>query len=160
MERSLTGSTPPSTWVMSSSSKARVTWKMASHALMLDKKALPNPWPSEAPLTRPAISTTLRKAGTLDAGFQWSQSQSYRSSGTGHLLSLGSMVQNGKFSAVAIEVLVRTLKKVDFPTLGRPTIPIFKFVPTRPMITGFSSSSPFFLGGILIVFKFDNFFKY
>ena len=112
MERSLTGSTPPSTCVMSSSSKARVTWKMASHALMLDKKALPKPCPSAAPaeeghqrddkpqlitsivyegkqrsepLTRPAISTTFKKAGTLEAGFQWSQSQSYRSSGTGHL---------------------------------------------------------------------------
>lgn len=38
---------------------------MASQALMWDKKALPNPWPSEAPLTRPAMSTTFRNAGTL-----------------------------------------------------------------------------------------------
>ena len=37
-----------------------------------------------------------------------------------HLLSLGSMVQKGKFSAAAILVLVRTLKNVDFPTLGNP----------------------------------------
>ena len=38
---------------------------MASQALMWDRKALPKPWPSEAPLTRPAMSTTLRNAGTL-----------------------------------------------------------------------------------------------
>ena len=37
-----------------------------------------------------------------------------------HLLSLGSMVQKGKFSAAAMEDLVRTLKKVDLPTLGNP----------------------------------------
>ena len=38
---------------------------MASQALIWDRKALPKPWPSEAPLTRPAMSTTLRNAGTL-----------------------------------------------------------------------------------------------
>ena len=38
---------------------------MASQALMCDKKALPRPSPVEAPLTRPAMSVTLRKAGTL-----------------------------------------------------------------------------------------------
>ena len=43
----------------------RHKWNMASQALICDKKALPSPCPSEAPLTRPAISTTLRKAGTL-----------------------------------------------------------------------------------------------
>lgn len=32
---------------------------------MLDKKALPSPFPSWAPFTKPAISTTLRNAGTL-----------------------------------------------------------------------------------------------
>ena len=32
---------------------------------MCDKKALPRPSPVEAPLTRPAMSVTLRKAGTL-----------------------------------------------------------------------------------------------
>jgi hypothetical protein len=48
------------------------------------------------------------------------------------LLSLGSMVQKGKFSAAASEVLVNTLKKVDLPTLGNPeslpilTIKLFK----------------------------------
>ena len=57
------------------------------------------------------------------------------------------MVQNGKFSAAAICVLVSMLKKVDLPTFGSPTMPQRKFVPRRPISTGFSSST-FFLGGI------------
>jgi len=40
-------------------------WNSASHALMCERKALPKPCPSLAPLTRPAMSVTLRKAGTL-----------------------------------------------------------------------------------------------
>jgi hypothetical protein len=43
MARSRTGFTSPSTCVMSSSVKARVTWKMASQAAMLDRNALPRP---------------------------------------------------------------------------------------------------------------------
>lgn len=42
-----------------------MTWKIASHAEMFDKNAFPRPFPSWAPFTNPAISTTLRKAGTL-----------------------------------------------------------------------------------------------
>jgi len=57
------------------------------------------------------------------------------------------MVQNGKFSAAA-SLLVRTLKNVDLPTFGIPTIPTFKFVPTRPM-SGFFSGSSTFLGGMM-----------
>ena len=38
---------------------------MASQALMWERKALPRPCPSEAPFTRPAMSVTLRNAGTL-----------------------------------------------------------------------------------------------
>ena len=38
---------------------------MASHALMWERNALPSPWPSEAPFTRPAMSVTFRNAGTL-----------------------------------------------------------------------------------------------
>lgn len=60
-------------------------------------------------------------------------------------------MQKGKFSAGAAD-LVRTLKKVDFPTFGTPTIPTFKFVPTRP-ISGFISGSAFFLGGIAATAK-------
>lgn len=32
---------------------------------MCERKAFPKPCPSEAPFTKPAISTTLRNAGTL-----------------------------------------------------------------------------------------------
>lgn len=56
-------------------------------------------------------------------------------------------MQKGKFSAAAW-LLVRTLKKVDFPTFGMPTIPTFKLVPTRP-ISGFRSGSSTFFGAIL-----------
>jgi hypothetical protein len=65
-----------------------------------------------------------------------------------YLFSLGSMVQNGKFSAAA-SLLVRTLKNVDLPTFGIPTIPTFRFVPTRPMSGFFSGASTFF-GGMTI----------
>lgn len=56
-------------------------------------------------------------------------------------------MQNGKFSAAAW-LLVSTLKKVDLPTFGIPTIPTLRFVPTRP-INGFFSGSSTFFGGIL-----------
>jgi len=68
--------------------------------------------------------------------------------GDGDSTLVGVDGAGGKFSAAAMDVLVRTLKKVDLPTLGRPTMPIFKLVPSRPRRTTFSSST-FFLGGIL-----------
>jgi hypothetical protein len=37
------------------------------------------------------------------------------------------MVQNGKFAACAF-ALLKQLNKVDFPTLGKPTIPHFKAI--------------------------------
>ena len=43
----------------------RQRWNIASQALMWERKAFPRPWPSEAPFTRPAMSVTFRKAGTL-----------------------------------------------------------------------------------------------
>jgi hypothetical protein len=46
-------------------------------------------------------------------------------SGMGTIPVFGSMVQNGKFSA-SIPALVNALKSVDFPTLGKPTIPQLK----------------------------------
>lgn len=67
------------------------------------------------------------------------------------------MVQKGKFSAAA-ELLVRTLKNVDFPTLGTPTIPTLRLVPTRP-IMGFRSGSCTFLGGMATETK-DQFLRY
>lgn len=59
------------------------------------------------------------------------------------------MVQKGKFSAGAA-LLVNTLKNVDLPTLGTPTIPMRRLVPIRP-IKGLRSGSSCFLGGILEV---------
>ena len=46
-----------------------------------------------------------------------------RSSGTETTPTLGSIVQNGKFAASALAFATRALKRVDFPTLGSPTIP-------------------------------------
>lgn len=57
------------------------------------------------------------------------------------------MVQNGKLEAAAA-LFVKTLKNVDFPTFGTPTMPTRKLVPTRP-INGFRSGSSTFFGGIL-----------
>lgn len=45
--------------------------------------------------------------------------------------------------------MVSTLKKVDFPTFGNPTIPIFSEVPNLPMIGGGLIPSPPFFGGIV-----------
>ena len=87
----------------------------------VSKKAFPRPWPLWAPFTRPAISPTFRKAGVLPAGLWYWQRKSHLSSGTGTLLSLGSIVQNGKFYAEDW-LLFHALKKVDFPTFGNPTI--------------------------------------
>lgn len=63
-----------------------------------------------------------------------------------YLFSFGSMVQKGKFSAGAA-LFVSTLKKVDLPTFGTPTMPTRKLVPTRP-INGFFSGSSTFFGAI------------
>jgi hypothetical protein len=60
---SLNGSTSPSTWMTSASSKARTTWKIPSTARTCDKKAFPRPAPVEAPAVRPAISIQVRNAG-------------------------------------------------------------------------------------------------
>jgi hypothetical protein len=46
-------------------------------------------------------------------------------SGRGTLPTFGSIVQKGKFSA-GIDDFVKALKRVDFPTLGSPTIPHLK----------------------------------
>lgn len=46
-----------------------------------------------------------------------------RSSAKGTIPTFGSMVVNGKFAAAA-PAPVKALNKVDFPTLGNPTIPI------------------------------------
>jgi hypothetical protein len=50
-----------------------------------------------------------------------------RSSGTVITPTLGSIVQKGKLAACAF-ALLNQLKRVDFPTLGNPTIPHFKAI--------------------------------
>ena len=50
------------------------------------------------------------------------------SSGTATIPTFGSIVQNGKFSACAFLDVVKALNKVDFPTLGKPTIPHLKLI--------------------------------
>ena len=54
---SLNGSTFPSTWIISSSTKQRTTCTIASVIRIFIKNLLPRPAPSEAPFTIPAIST-------------------------------------------------------------------------------------------------------
>ena len=58
------GWTRPSTWITSSSSKARTTWQTASVSRMAARNWLPSPSPSEAPRTMPAMSTKVTDAGT------------------------------------------------------------------------------------------------
>ena len=73
-------------------------------------------------MTKPAISTRSKLAGIIFFVFTISFNSFNLLSGRGTFPTLGSIVQNGKFSA-GIEDFVRALKRVDFPTLGRPTIP-------------------------------------
>lgn len=93
--RSRTGFTSASVWVTSSSSNARTTWNIPSTYLILLKKWLPKPYPFEAPLTKPAISTIDKTAETSDFGLNIWQSLSNLGSGTGTTALLGSMVQKG-----------------------------------------------------------------
>ena len=44
-------------------------------------------------------------------------------SGTATIPTLGSIVQKGKLAAWAFLACIKALNKVDFPTLGKPTIP-------------------------------------
>ena len=46
------------------------------------------------------------------------------SSGTATSPVFGSIVQKGKLAVCALDVFVRALKRVDFPTFGSPTIPV------------------------------------
>ena len=133
--RSRIGSTSPSTCDAASpsivSSKTRTTLKMASVALMCERKALPKPSPSAAPLTRPAMSTTERKAGTSDFGWNFSSRCLKLGSDSSTRASVGSIVQKGKFSA-GTDMLHMMLNVVDLPTFGIPTTPARTLLPGRP----------------------------
>ncbi|SBV98618.1 conserved hypothetical protein [uncultured Dysgonomonas sp.] len=119
---SRTGFTLPSTCVILSSSKQRRTCNMASVSRILARNLFPNPSPLLAPFTRPAISTISTVVGTIRLGFTSSESLFNLSSGTVITPTFGSIVQNGKFADCAF-AFDKQLKRVDFPTFGRPTIP-------------------------------------
>ena len=100
---------------------------MASVSRILPRNWLPKPSPLLAPFTSPAMSTMSQVAGTMRPGWTNSASLFRRSSGTVICPICASMVQNGKFAACAL-ALDRQLKRVDLPTLGKPTIPAFKAI--------------------------------
>mmetsp|Transcript_26706 Transcript_26706/g.67939 ORF Transcript_26706/g.67939 Transcript_26706/m.67939 type:complete len:238 (+) Transcript_26706:816-1529(+) len=153
ISRSRTGSTLSSTWVATSPSSVcsnvRHTWKIASTDEMCERNALPRPAPSEAPLTSPAMSIHVRKAGTTDLGFTVSCSSLKSASGTSTRASVGSIVQKGKFSAGTV-ILHMMLKVVDLPTLGRPTTPALTLLLGLPSRTRGGGASAF-LGGIVVL---------
>ena len=91
----------------------------------------------------PAMSVISRNALMADLGLKTSTSLSKRSSGTLTRDVAGSMVQKGKFSA-GTPIRVSTLNIVLLPTLGSPTIPILRCVPTRPSTGPSSTSAPLF----------------
>ena len=116
------GSTDASTWMMLSSSKHLNTCMMASVVRMFPRNLLPNPSPLLAPFTRPAMSTISTVVGRTFCGCTSSASLFNLGSGTVITPRFGSIVQNGKFALCAF-ALDKQLKRVDFPTLGRPTMP-------------------------------------
>jgi hypothetical protein len=63
-------------------------------------------------------------AGTTRSGLTMVSSFSNRGSGTEVVPMFGSIVQKGKFADCAF-AFDKQLNKVDFPTLGSPTIPHF-----------------------------------
>jgi hypothetical protein len=70
------------------------------------------------------MSTISTVAGKTRSGFTKLSSFCKRASGTFTTPTFGSIVQNGKFALCAF-ALDKQLNKVDFPTLGNPTIPAF-----------------------------------
>ena len=70
------------------------------------------------------MSTISTVAGTTRSGFTKEANFANRGSGTFTTPIFGSIVQKGKFALCAL-ALDKQLNKVDFPTLGNPTIPAF-----------------------------------
>ena len=89
------GLTLPSTWTTLGSSKARMTWQIASASRMLARNLLPNPSPVLAPRTMPAMSTKDTVAGTSLAEPNSAPSTASRLSGTPTTPTFGSIVANG-----------------------------------------------------------------
>ena len=92
---SRSGSTEPSTWVTSGSSKQRSTITVALVSRMWARNWLPSPSPFDAPRTRPAMSTSSTVAGITRAECTMASSAASRASGTATTPAFGSMVQNG-----------------------------------------------------------------
>src|SRR6056300_419415 len=95
---------------------------------MCDKNLFPRPSPLDAPSTNPAISTNSIVVLIFFFDFDISTNLSSLSSGTGTIPTFGSIVQKGKLAACALLEFVSALNKVDFPTLGNPTIPHLKLI--------------------------------
>mmetsp|Transcript_108466 Transcript_108466/g.315446 ORF Transcript_108466/g.315446 Transcript_108466/m.315446 type:complete len:233 (+) Transcript_108466:646-1344(+) len=119
------GSTLPSTCIVSSSSKVRITWQIASHSRTVARNWLPSPSPRLAPRTSPATSTHSITGGAIRAWPEIDCSPSSHSSGTAIGAMLGSIVQKGKFAACARALCARALNSVLLPTFGSPTMPTF-----------------------------------
>lgn len=68
---------------------------MASTCLMCDRNLLPNPSPSEAPLTRPAISVNSNDVGIVLSGEYIFSKVCNLMSGTITTPTLGSIVAKG-----------------------------------------------------------------
>ncbi|CNH16664.1 Uncharacterised protein [Mycobacterium tuberculosis] len=68
---------------------------MASHSRMWARNLFPSPAPSDAPLTRPAMSTKVTGAATMRSEWNISASLARRGSGSETTPSLGSIVANG-----------------------------------------------------------------
>ena len=85
----------PSTCMTSGSLNARMTWQIASASRMLARNLLPNPAPSLAPLTMPAMSTNDTTAGMIFTEAKIFARASRRGSGTPTTPTFGSIVANG-----------------------------------------------------------------
>lgn len=102
--------------------KQRNTCRIASVSRILARNLFPSPSPLLAPFTRPAMSTISTVVGITRWGCSISASLFKRSSGTVITPTFGSIVQNGKLADCAF-AFDKQLKRVDFPTLGSPTMP-------------------------------------
>ena len=92
---SLLGFTSPSTCMIFESSKHLTTSTIASVSLMCDKNLLPNPSPSDAPFTNPAMSVNSNVVGIVLSGVYIFSNSSTLLSGTITVPTFGSIVANG-----------------------------------------------------------------
>ena len=89
------GSTRPSGCGTPESAWQRTTWQIASVSRIEARNWFPSPSPSDAPLTKPAMSWKEMVAGTSSELRTVSATRSSRSSGTCATATFGSIVVNG-----------------------------------------------------------------